>query len=308
MMKCTGTDRTNHPEVCDFCCDMSWQSLLNSIFSLKYKHYLSDPSFDYVISFVIFYVHEMTQSSFHFSVHCVISDMGTTSKNFVVDSKTCRREKHDKENNEAPEEIKIVKSELNDSFEPDLSGDVKMFPATSGRRVTGRRKNPKKSNSTALARNMGMVSTPPLKSMPMSCNTHIRYDDNGDPVLNLRPMFGIVGPNPNPLIQAQDSKAKVTSIEDNGSSKEEEPFTLVRSNPKRKKRLQKLDSNGSESEVVGTKVIRSSTSLSSSPTDSVWFENQRNQEQNPRISKYWAQRYRLFSKYDQGIQMDEESW
>ena len=254
----------------------------------------------------------MTQST-KFSVFYTLrncrSDMGTTSKNFVVDNKTCRREKHDKENNEAPEEIKIVKSELNDSFEPDLSGDVTLFPATSGRRVTGRRKNPKKSNSTALARNMGMVSTPPLKSMPMSSNTHIRYDDNGDPVLNLRPMFGIVSPNPNPLIQAQDTKAKVTSIEDNGSNKkDEEPFTLVRSNHKRKKRLQKLDSNGSESEVVGTKVIRSSTSLSSSPTDSVWFENQRNQEQNPRISKYWAQRYRLFSKYDQGIQMDEESW
>ena len=249
-------------------------------------------------------VHEMTQSS-KFSVHCVIADMGTTSKKFVVDNKA---EKYDKENNEAPEEIKIVKSELNDSFEPDLSGDVKLFPATSGRRVTGRRKNPKKSNSTIVTGNMGMVSTPPLKSMPMSSNTHIRYDDNGDPVLNLRPMFGIVGLNPNPSIQAQDTKAKVTSIEDNGSTKEEEPFTLVRSNHKRKKRLQKLDSNGSESEVVGTKVIRSSASLSSSPTDSVWFENQRNQEQNPRISKYWAQRYRLFSKYDQGIQMDEESW
>eukprot|EP00092_Neocalanus_flemingeri_P021800 GFUD01023649.1.p1 GENE.GFUD01023649.1~~GFUD01023649.1.p1 ORF type:complete len:260 (+),score=69.24 GFUD01023649.1:39-818(+) len=28
----------------------------------------------------------------------------------------------------------------------------------------------------------------------------------------------------------------------------------------------------------------------------------------PHISKYWAQRYRLFSKYDEGIQLDEESW
>jgi len=28
----------------------------------------------------------------------------------------------------------------------------------------------------------------------------------------------------------------------------------------------------------------------------------------PQISKYWAQRYRLFSKYDRGIQLDEESW
>ena len=28
----------------------------------------------------------------------------------------------------------------------------------------------------------------------------------------------------------------------------------------------------------------------------------------PHISKYWAQRYQLFSKYDDGIKLDEESW
>jgi len=28
----------------------------------------------------------------------------------------------------------------------------------------------------------------------------------------------------------------------------------------------------------------------------------------PHISKYWAQRYQLFSKYDEGIRLDEESW
>jgi len=28
----------------------------------------------------------------------------------------------------------------------------------------------------------------------------------------------------------------------------------------------------------------------------------------PHISKYWAQRYQLFSKYDEGIKLDEESW
>ena len=28
----------------------------------------------------------------------------------------------------------------------------------------------------------------------------------------------------------------------------------------------------------------------------------------PHISKYWAQRYRLFSKYDEGVQLDGESW
>ncbi|XP_023644949.1 trimethylguanosine synthase [Capsella rubella] len=29
---------------------------------------------------------------------------------------------------------------------------------------------------------------------------------------------------------------------------------------------------------------------------------------SPKISRYWFQRYDLFSKYDQGIEMDEEGW
>ncbi|VVA99216.1 unnamed protein product [Arabis nemorensis] len=29
---------------------------------------------------------------------------------------------------------------------------------------------------------------------------------------------------------------------------------------------------------------------------------------NPKICKYWIQRYNLFSKYDQGIEIDEEGW
>ncbi|CAH2034533.1 unnamed protein product [Thlaspi arvense] len=29
---------------------------------------------------------------------------------------------------------------------------------------------------------------------------------------------------------------------------------------------------------------------------------------NPKISRYWIQRYELFSRYDEGIQMDEEGW
>merc|ERR1740129_2322434 len=28
----------------------------------------------------------------------------------------------------------------------------------------------------------------------------------------------------------------------------------------------------------------------------------------PHIKKYWAQRYRLFSKFDEGIKLDEEGW
>ncbi|XP_028078644.1 trimethylguanosine synthase-like [Camellia sinensis] len=29
---------------------------------------------------------------------------------------------------------------------------------------------------------------------------------------------------------------------------------------------------------------------------------------SPLVKKYWLQRYDLFSKYDQGIKMDEEGW
>ena len=33
-----------------------------------------------------------------------------------------------------------------------------------------------------------------------------------------------------------------------------------------------------------------------------------NLEQDPEIAKYWAQRYRLFSRFDDGIKMDKEGW
>lgn len=29
---------------------------------------------------------------------------------------------------------------------------------------------------------------------------------------------------------------------------------------------------------------------------------------SPKIKKYWLQRYSLFSRYDEGIKMDEEGW
>jgi trimethylguanosine synthase len=28
----------------------------------------------------------------------------------------------------------------------------------------------------------------------------------------------------------------------------------------------------------------------------------------PEMAKYWNQRYRLFSRYDEGIKLDRESW
>lgn len=32
------------------------------------------------------------------------------------------------------------------------------------------------------------------------------------------------------------------------------------------------------------------------------------EEMSKRTAKYWYQRYRLFTRYDEGIKMDEEGW
>ncbi|GAB6032771.1 hypothetical protein CHUAL_011635 [Chamberlinius hualienensis] len=43
-----------------------------------------------------------------------------------------------------------------------------------------------------------------------------------------------------------------------------------------------------------------------SPEETLPVENDANSKEIPR--KYWCQRYRLFSKYDEGIELDRESW
>jgi len=197
----------------------------------------------------------------------------------------------DDENNEAPDEfVTIVKNELNDSFEPD--------PETyRSRKLKSRKKFSQKSLLSSPRKILN--SKPPLTRV----NTHIKFDDNGEPVLNLRPMTSPVMRSISSPKVAIELVNKVHEEErENGSKEVEEPFIPVISNRRRKK-LHKVDSTEADLEIVGKKVIKSSSPL---PLKLV----SRNDPcgDSPRISKYWAQRYRLFSKYDEGIQMDEESW
>ena len=221
--------------------------------------------------------------------------MGTKSnKENVSTSTKYQVMNRDDENNEAPEEIKIVKNELNDSFEPDYE------------QIRTKVSNKSRSKGRRYSQRTSIVSPPIFHAAPKSPslrkNSHIRFDDNGEPVLNLRPMFGV----------ALSESSSTENIDPNGNvgeDKDEEPFIIVKPNHKRKKKLQKADSNGLETEVIGSKVIKSSSSVSSSPLSSSYLVNDCNRSSNtPRVSKYWAQRYRLFSKYDEGILMDEESW
>jgi len=194
----------------------------------------------------------------------------------------------DDENNEAPDEfVTIVKNELNDSFEPD--------PETYRSRKSKPRK--KYSQKSILSSPRKIISSQPSA---VRVNTHIKFDDNGDPVLNLRPMTS-------PVMRSVLGPKVVTDKEPqedcgDGIKEVEEPFIPVISNRRRKK-LHKVDSTEADLEIVGKKVIKSS-----SPPPLKLCNKKDPCGDSPRISKYWAQRYRLFSKYDEGIQMDEESW
>ena len=198
----------------------------------------------------------------------------------------------DEENNEAPDEIRIVKNELNDSFEPDMN-ELKL--------KSRRKKKPcQLQNHRNLVNSLNSSRSP--KFSPK--NIHVRFDENGDPVLNLRPqIYGDFKPVVNDLLSKQIINDDVDNSVDG-----EDPFTLVKSTHKRKKRLQKVDSsNGSENEVIGTKVSKNCSPLSQSVSDAQNRDAQNNVT-SICIKKYWAQRYRLFSRYDEGILMDEESW
>ena len=201
---------------------------------------------------------------------------------------------HDEENNDGPPElVKIVRNELNDSFD-------------AGRDANN--KTTKKSKQSRRKKNDSKITIAPLEICSKIQNTRIKYDENGDPVLNLRPGFGNVSSDKSGKI-FKDPDDTDKSVEENDN---DDPFILVQSN-KRKKRLQKVDSVGSD--IVSSKVIKSSRSVSSSPVNNsadqtfIFTDKQSStHETSPRITKYFAQRYRLFSKYDEGIMMDEESW
>jgi len=208
-----------------------------------------------------------------------------SKKDNVENENVVSRPRCDEENNEAPDEIRIVKNELNDSFEPDMNGT----------KSKGRRKKKKVFpllNHRELVNSLNSSQSPKLSQK----NAHIRYDESGEPVLNLRPPVygGFKSVVDNPSFKGAVDVDEV--VEDDG----EEPFTKVKYINKRKKKLQKHDSNETENGVIGTKVSKNSYPLSRSVSPS--------NSSATCIKKYWAQRYRLFSKYDEGILMDEESW
>ena len=168
-------------------------------------------------------------------------------------------------NNEGPREIRIARSELNDSFEaehPERNPNTKI-----------KQKFFKRNHSGFLA---------PLIKPP---NSHVRFDEDGGPILNLRPRGSL---------HSTDSNEDFTDFQFKGRAK-----------GKRKKN-RRLETESSAPGPVFD-FICSSPSPPPTPPPSQSAE-QSDPSYSPRISKYWAQRYRLFSKYDEGIMLDEEAW
>ena len=84
-------------------------------------------------------------------------------------------------NNEAPREIRIVKSELNDSFEPEEPEERKTSTKVK-QRTFKRNFSPVQSNLFSPWRK---VKDGPVIKAP---NSHIRFDEVGEPILDLRPL------------------------------------------------------------------------------------------------------------------------
>ena len=180
-------------------------------------------------------------------------------------------------NNEAPREIRIAKSELNDSFEPEEPEERKTSTKVK-QRTFKRNFSPVQSNLFSPWRK---VKDGPVIKAP---NSHIRFDEVGEPILDLRPLG---------VFRSTESLGGFTTVKSKSQSK-------------RKKnqfgRILELPAKPSDCRL-GLGFVCSSPSP---PPYEQPVESDSNY--SPSISKYWAQRYRLFSKYDEGIRMDEEAW
>jgi len=184
-------------------------------------------------------------------------------------------------NNGGPEEIKIVKSELNDSFEAGHPEYRRSF--TKIRSKTFKRNFSTVNNSLIKAKEAPLIKAP---------NSHIRFDDAGEPILNLRPRG---------------------SVQSKASS---DGFITVQSKSKRKKNhVESLVEPPTTRLTLGFVCSSPSPprSACNSPTppsseEDITPRDRTDSNYSPRISKYWAQRYRLFTRYDEGIMLDEEAW
>jgi len=213
----------------------------------------------------------------------------------------------DPENNDGPDEYKIVRRE-------DSSGPIELEFTVVRRRKSRKRFNLSERNK-------------PIKNAEKA--THTRFDESGSPV-KVKPK----DPLPPRMFE---TRAPSEEVEKSQVLREENKFTLV----KRRKSMKGLklskkpkvvkNSHKSSVQFNDSKVPLKSASEDVVSTQVCEINDWRlpkkmqhrayalkqityhntNLHIPPElagVSKYWAQRYRLFSKYDEGIRMDEESW
>lgn len=153
--------------------------------------------------------------------------------------------------------------------------------------------------------------------VPGSKGVHLRFEDSDEEQPDER-CSSFDGEN---LVSISDQdgafveEKKETSMLDNVKTFLREVGDNSRSeNPKDKK--SKCDQTFSVAE--GNEVPKHRNTAFQAPDDLLSLQSQQetdnipevitNLEQDPEIAKYWAQRYRLFSRFDDGIKMDKEGW
>ncbi|XP_064486506.1 trimethylguanosine synthase-like [Ornithodoros turicata] len=79
----------------------------------------------------------------------------------------------------------------------------------------------------------------------------------------------------------------------------------VKAHVRNKKKRKKLRKQGGLSHPTGSHGTEDTAEVQACSGEISWPDYIK---ERPQLQKYWAQRYRLFSKFDRGIQLDEESW
>ena len=143
-----------------------------------------------------------------------------------------------------------------------------------------------------------------------SKGVHLRFEDDEE-----RPEDGIHSSNQEGLNSILQEESVDESQEPFTLRKVKEFMTGARACSESKRNSKTLNSESVENALVQTQKYEASEnqnvarhSPNGHQTIALEREAITDPQQDPDIAKYWAQRYRLFSRFDDGVKMDKEGW
>ncbi|XP_054718784.1 trimethylguanosine synthase-like isoform X1 [Uloborus diversus] len=155
----------------------------------------------------------------------------------------------------------------------------------------------------------------PPDQVPIKIKRKMEADENSDdesistPVDHIKEMGLIVQPNSNLKIKRKSKQRRKKKLQSN-LNRLKCPVPMVDLTSE-----EGID-GAVQSEADGSNMLTETENADMDKDFEEWLSNQNSQCENneaslyfdPEIRKYWTQRYRLFQLFDEGIQLDKESW